>query len=379
MRASPLLAGAVGLAASLPLLVTPLRAQRNDDDATRVRHGVAIGDVPRVKGIRLNFRDRELRRVDGVNITLWAPYEDAYGGTVKGAAIGLPLTGARNIEGLAVGLLGVGADKKLEGIAVGLIGVGSGGGMRGAMVGGIGVGTGGRAQGLTVGGIGVGAGEGARGIQIGGIGVGSGGRVEGLTVGGIGVGAGGGARGIQIGGIGVGSGAELEGLSIGGIGVGGGDGVTGLSIGGVGVGSGGAITGITLAGIGIGGGGGVKGIQAAGIGIGSGGTLTGLSVAGVGVGAPRIVGFAAAAAVGGQDVTGGVIAPVFFKLENDGTFRGGAVSAVSWLKGTQRGLTIGLLNYAWRLDGVQLGLINIVRENPKGRRVLPIVNWGNLD
>jgi hypothetical protein len=33
------------------------------------------------------------------------------------------------------------------------------------------------------------------------------------------------------------------------------------------------------------------------------------------------------------------------------------------------------VNYTWVLDGVQIGLINIARDNPAGRRVLPIVNW----
>jgi hypothetical protein len=29
------------------------------------------------------------------------------------------------------------------------------------------------------------------------------------------------------------------------------------------------------------------------------------------------------------------------------------------------------------LSGVQLGLLNIVRDNPPGRKVLPLVNWGS--
>jgi hypothetical protein len=33
------------------------------------------------------------------------------------------------------------------------------------------------------------------------------------------------------------------------------------------------------------------------------------------------------------------------------------------------------VNYTRTLDGVQLGLVNVVRENPKHRQVLPIANW----
>lgn len=48
---------------------------------------------------------------------------------------------------------------------------------------------------------------------------------------------------------------------------------------------------------------------------------------------------------------------------------------MSWIGGEQRGLSIGILNYARRLEGVQVGLINIARDNPPGRKVLPVLNW----
>ena len=35
----------------------------------------------------------------------------------------------------------------------------------------------------------------------------------------------------------------------------------------------------------------------------------------------------------------------------------------------------GIVNYAWTIDkGIQLGVVNIVRDNPKGLRVLPVFN-----
>ena len=40
----------------------------------------------------------------------------------------------------------------------------------------------------------------------------------------------------------------------------------------------------------------------------------------------------------------------------------------------QIGATIGLVNYAAKLDGVQIGLINYVSENPWPFRLLPLVN-----
>jgi hypothetical protein len=58
----------------------------------------------------------------------------------------------------------------------------------------------------------------------------------------------------------------------------------------------------------------------------------------------------------------------------EGSFFGGAVSPFNYIRGSQAGVTIGLVNYAWSVKGVQLGLVNIVRDNPAGLKVLPIFN-----
>jgi hypothetical protein len=50
------------------------------------------------------------------------------------------------------------------------------------------------------------------------------------------------------------------------------------------------------------------------------------------------------------------------------------LSAVNTVGGKQTGLSIGLINYAKSLRGLQLGLINIVGEG-KGPRILPIANY----
>lgn len=109
--------------------------------------------------------------------------------------------------------------------------------------------------------------------------------------------------------------------------------------------------------------------------MGSGGTLKWVTIAGVGIGAPRIEGLAIAPAVGGREVSALAIAPAFFRIDELGMQRGAVLSAVSYIEGTQHGLTIGIVNYTRVLQGVQIGLINIARENPRGRKVLPIVNW----
>ncbi|OGD28566.1 MAG: hypothetical protein A2Y56_14115 [Candidatus Aminicenantes bacterium RBG_13_63_10] len=58
----------------------------------------------------------------------------------------------------------------------------------------------------------------------------------------------------------------------------------------------------------------------------------------------------------------------------DGRLLGCAVSPFNYIRGAQVGLTVGIVNYARSVKGVQLGLINIVRDNPRGLKVLPVFN-----
>ena len=44
---------------------------RRSLDLTVNHTGISIGDSREVTGLRLNFRDTRLKRVDGMNITLW--------------------------------------------------------------------------------------------------------------------------------------------------------------------------------------------------------------------------------------------------------------------------------------------------------------------
>lgn len=322
-----------------------LRAQPSYLDLTVNDVGIAIGDAPRVTGLRINFRDRHLERVNGVNITVWTPYEAT--GDVNGIALGVPATGARQITGLGIGL-GVAAEDRLRGIAIAGIGAGSGQEITGIVIAGVGGGTGGRFTGIGVAGLGIGAGREVRGAIIAGLGAGTGGKLIGLTIAGVGAGAG--------------------------------EGVEGVTIAGVGVGSGGRVRGVSIAGVGVGAGGGVSGLSIAGVGVGGGGKVSGVSIAGLGVGAPSLSGIVITGfGAGTVDFNGGVIAPFYFRIERGGSMRGVSVSAFNRFSGIQHGLTIGVLNITEELRGVQIGLINIARRNPPGRRVLPILNWGSRD
>ena len=219
----------VRLAAVFALAPGSARAQVLDLTVHDI--GIALGDKPRMTGLRINCRDRALREINGVNVTIWSPYEPPMG-VVNGLALGIPVTGARIVNGALVGVLGGGVAGSINGIGIGGLGVGAGGDGNGILVGLIGVGVGGHMTGLSVGGIGVGSGSTIRGIQFGGIGVGSGGDLSGISVGVVGVGAAGKVSGLAIGGVGVGGGGDFEGVGIGGVGVGAGGNMTGLMIGG---------------------------------------------------------------------------------------------------------------------------------------------------
>lgn len=120
------------------------------------------------------------------------------------------------------------------------------------------------------------------------------------------------------------------------------------------------MTGLVIGGVGADGD--CRGIGIGGVGVGAGGTLRGIMVAGIGVGAEEMRGLA--------------LAPVLFRTERGGRLIGGSISAVNAVRGEQRGITVGVVNYARSLQGAQLGIVNVVRDNPRGRRVLPILNWG---
>jgi hypothetical protein len=273
--------------------------------------GICFGNSPRFNGLRFNVTDEKLELVNGVNVTLWKANDKKAGGTVNGLSLGL-IPYAGELNGIQVGLLGAGAGKTMHGINLGLVGAGSGGDM------------------------------------------------VGLNLGGIGVGAGDNLAGINVAALGVGAGTNVWGINIGGLGVGAGDDLIGLNLGGLGVGAGKKVMGITIAGLGAG----------------AGDRMTGLTIAGLGAGAPVLEGVTVAGlALGGKRVSGVSLALGTIRIVEDGVYSGLAVSAFNHIQGTMKGVAIGIVNYAYRLKGLQIGLVNIVRDNPGGRTILPIVNF----
>jgi hypothetical protein len=304
-------------------------------------YGLSIGNSTKFTGLRINFRDRYVEQINGVNITLWSA-KNNQSAVVNGLSIGV-MPGAGELNGINLGI-GVGAEERLFGLNVGVIGIGAGGDVMGINIGGIGGGAGGNMQGINFGLIGIGAGGDLTGLNIGGIGTGAGGNLKGISIGVIGVGSGKNVSGITIGGIGAGAGENMSGVGFGLIGVGAGENLTGVNVGGIGVGAGNTLTGVNVGGFGVGA-----------------PTVRGLSIGGIGV--------------GGKDVKGVSLAVGTVKIDPDGQHTGVSVSAFNWNKGRQSGLSLGIVNYTFQLNGLQIGVINYVKENPKYLKILPVVNF----
>lgn len=306
-------------------------------------YGLFLGNTHRAKGLRINWSDSHVDEITGMNITLWRPAKKPTG-VIKGVSVGLFSPSADILKGVNIGGLGVAAETELSGLNIGLLGVGSGGDING----------------ISFGIFGVGSGENINGITVSGFGAGAGGNVTGITIGGFGVGAGGNSTGLLIGLFGAGAGENMKGIHIAGFGLGAGGSITGLSIGGFGIGAGKNIEGVNLSLIGIGAGEMIKGLNIAGIGVGS-ESIEGITFGGLGVGANNIRGI--------------TLSLGRIKVVEGGELTGFSASAYNRIEGTQHGVTIGIVNYAENLRGLQIGLLNLAPRNPKGRKILPFINW----
>jgi hypothetical protein len=327
-------------------------------------------------GLRLNTRDRDLQSVVGINLTFWSPYRPTTG-TVRGFALGIGATGAQNIFGIAAAPAYFTAQTQFTGIGVGGLGYGVGGAATGILIGGLGGGVGQDLRGIAIQGIGGGFGGSTNGIVASGIITAVSGQYKGILAGGFGVGVGGSGTGLVVGVVGAAVGGNARGIAIAGGGFGGGGSMEGLTIAGLGAAMGGHVNGITLAGLGVGVRQSANGLTIAGLGVGAGERLNGISAGGIAVTAPRIDKAAVATFVRGGDVNGLVVAPLVFsarKRDGDASATGFFVSTASIVAGHQSGVSIGVLNYARSLKGVQLGVLNIV-DDGRGPRILPIVNW----
>ena len=207
--------------------------------------GISFGSATRWTGLRFNWRDRSLERIDGLNITLWKPGENV-GGSVNGVALGLgPRAGY--MRGVSIGLLGVLPERAAYGVTIGGLGVVAEGSLTGLNVGLLGIVTEGPAYGLSIAGLGLVTEGGARGVNVAGLGLVSEGTMAGINLAGLGLVAERGIHGINGALLGVVTERELRGITVTGLGAVAEGNMTGITVGGLGVVSDRAVQGIAAA------------------------------------------------------------------------------------------------------------------------------------
>jgi hypothetical protein len=352
--------------------------------------GISFGNSARWTGLRINFRDRGVERIDGVNLTIWKAATNANrhavinglavgivgpeGGRLNGVTLGLGGAVAHErLAGISVGGLGLVSEGEMDGINVGGLGLVADGAMRGINIGGLGAVADGGMTGLNVGGLGVVANGGMRGITLGGLGAVSNGKMEGIAIGGLGTVADGGMTGIAIGGLGTVSDGGLQGIGAGGLAVVADGGIRGAAVGGLAVVADGGIRGAAVGGLAVVADGGITGLAAGGLAVVADGGIRGaaLSLGEINAQESRVEGLAATLYRIRTHETLGLMVAGWIKTTDA---RGVTIAAYNQIRGTQHGLAIGVFNSARELHGVQIGLLNRAKNNKPPFRWVPIVN-----
>lgn len=314
-------------------------------------YGLSIGNSKHFTGVRINAVDREVERINGLNLTLWNPGENP-DAVYNGIALGLIGTKSRLINGIALSGIGINASESVRGIAAGTLGVGARN-FTGIALGLIMVDVKERFRGINISGgwtlnsqqldglalsPGIALAQNVRGVTIGGIFAGGGQSLTGLalSLGGFHATH---FRGVGIGGLG-GGGQDLRGIFAGGLFVGceNLDGIA-CSLGGIGGRS-------------------LDGIMLGGLGLGANERIRGIAIGSAVVFAPEVTGLTVGALNGLYIDRIDLEDFLHFNLVNE----------------RFTGLSIGLVNYSARLNGVQLGLINYAGNNSRWLRLLPLVN-----
>ena len=148
------------------------------------KYGICFGNSQEFSGIRINFRDVQVKRVSGVNFSLWikmgANEAAAYHGINLG---GFPSGGS--FHGFNAGLLGCGTDDDQTGLSLGGLVVGCGGNLNGIAISGIYTsidGLSSKINGAGISGLMLNCGYGINGLAAGGLLIVSGHHINGLAV-----------------------------------------------------------------------------------------------------------------------------------------------------------------------------------------------------
>ena len=149
------------------------------------KYGISIGNSYEFTGIRINFADKNVKKINGLNVTFWFKFAKNQNAVVNGISIGvIPTTGS--MQYINLGLLGVGTAHNLNGVSISGFVVGSGGNINGLSISGLITRAAGSQEGegiisgIAISGIGIGA-NGINGLAIGGLAVGTDGDINGVA------------------------------------------------------------------------------------------------------------------------------------------------------------------------------------------------------
>jgi hypothetical protein len=312
--------------------------------------GLSFGNSRRFNGLRLNLVDDGVEEMNGVNVTLWKPGRNP-DAAMRGLMLGLVAINAADLRGVSIGGLAVVGESCVEGISIaGLASVAEGS---------------------------------ITGISIAGLASVAEGNMAGISLAGLASVTEKSMTGISIAGLAAVAERSMTGISVAGLAIAGEDEINGLAASLGSIISDGDINGVALGAVGLLGlrssrseddegysrsldispsftgirARNVRWLAIHGMDIRAEDSLLGMGISGI--------------ALRADEIRGGAVAGIVVKTRDLG---GVSISSVNYVDGPQIGVSIGIVNYARELRGFQLGLLNIAKNNPRGLRVLPVLN-----
>ncbi len=147
------------------------------------KYGICIGNSREFNGIRINLADKNVKRINGLNVTFWLKPLANQNAIVNGISVGVfPTAGSMQL--INIGLLAIGASHNLNGLTAGGFIIGSGGNISGLSISGLVTmadGANSAVSGIAVSGIGIGARKAINGIAIAGFAIGTDGEINGVA------------------------------------------------------------------------------------------------------------------------------------------------------------------------------------------------------
>jgi hypothetical protein len=150
-------------------------------------YGISIGNSHEFTGIRINYIDKGVEKINGLNFTLWAKPSKNQDAEINGMSIGvIPSAGSMQYINLGLVAASGASHGNLNGVSIGGLAVGNAhGDLNGVSVGGLMIGSGGSMYGLSIAGLFIGTDEGdivrINGITVAGLAIGTDGDINGVA------------------------------------------------------------------------------------------------------------------------------------------------------------------------------------------------------